>query len=147
MDPVLTATTPRTSGPVPLLGAAGVEQARLSAWCDAWECADGALRAVVFAPEAFPDPIAEPTEPVAGAIARLVRVARNLGGVLAIANPAGALGPERVALAQGVRLFGIATPEDEACWDSALSADEAVNGASMPIGWPDLAQATAYWPS
>lgn len=32
-------------------------------------------------------------------------------------------------------------------WDDSLPSDEAAIRASLPIGWPDLAQATAYWPT
>ncbi len=32
-------------------------------------------------------------------------------------------------------------------WDAARPADEAARGASRPIGWPDLADQTAWWPS
>ena len=32
-------------------------------------------------------------------------------------------------------------------WDTSRSADEAARGASRPIGWPDLADQTAWWPS
>ncbi len=31
-------------------------------------------------------------------------------------------------------------------WDAARPADEAARGASRPIGWPDLADQTAWWP-
>ncbi|MEQ8398044.1 SDR family oxidoreductase [Thalassobaculum sp.] len=33
-----------------------------------------------------------------------------------------------------------------AYWDPALDADAAVAKAAMPIGWPELAQATRVWP-
>ena len=32
-------------------------------------------------------------------------------------------------------------------WDTARPADEAARGAVRPIGWPDLADQTAWWPS
>ena len=32
-------------------------------------------------------------------------------------------------------------------WDATRPADEAALGASRPIGWPDLADQTAWWPS
>jgi len=32
-------------------------------------------------------------------------------------------------------------------WDAARPADEAALAASRPIGWPDLADQTAWWPS
>ena len=32
-------------------------------------------------------------------------------------------------------------------WDTSRPADEAARGASRPIGWPDLADQTAWWPS
>ncbi|HZD90100.1 MAG TPA: SDR family oxidoreductase [Pseudolabrys sp.] len=32
-------------------------------------------------------------------------------------------------------------------WDASRSASEAARGAARPIGWPDLADQTAWWPS
>ena len=32
-------------------------------------------------------------------------------------------------------------------WDTSRPADEAARAASRPIGWPDLADQTAWWPS
>ena len=120
--------TPALTGQVPVSASDGSIQAELFAWVDAWTCADARLDALVLAPEAFSTPQAEASEPVAGAIARLARLAQNVGGVLAIRNPSTALGADRVALAQGVRLFGIGCAQDEACWDAALSAGLPVYG-------------------
>ena len=32
-------------------------------------------------------------------------------------------------------------------WDTSRAPDEAARGAARPIGWPDLADQTAWWPS
>lgn len=93
-----------------------------------WDCADGhlATQALLGEPAAAPAP--EASEPVASALARQVRWATAQGAVLGLRNPAAAFGAERVALAQGVRLFAIERAEDEACWDAALSAGMPVYG-------------------
>lgn len=93
-----------------------------------WDCADGRLDATVIGAGPLPSPAGDASEPTAAAIARLVHVARAADAILALDHPAIALGPERMALAQGVRLFGITTDADEACWDAALSAGLPVYG-------------------
>lgn len=102
---------------------AGLWQARL-----AWRCADALLRARVVADRPHRLPEAEPSEPVPGALARLLRACPPPGALLALENPAQALGVERIHYARGVRLFGIAGAGDEACWDAALSEAQVVYG-------------------
>ncbi len=87
----------------------------------AWSCQDVRLDLRVLAPEPLALPQAEPSEAVPGAIARCLRACTGHGALLLLANPAAALGTERIALAEGVRLMGIATTEDEACWDALLA--------------------------
>jgi hypothetical protein len=111
---------------VPVAGgseAVALWQARL-----AWNCRGTPLDLRILAPEALPLPAAEPSEPVAGAIARCVQVFAGSGALLLLANPAVALGPARIAFAQGVRLFAIATAADEATWDAALALGQPVYG-------------------
>lgn len=94
----------------------------------AWTCAGVPLDLRVLAAEPFPLPAPEPSEPVPGALARCVRAAAGQGALLLLANPARALGAERIALAEGVRLFGIASEEDEACWDALLALGQPCYG-------------------
>jgi hypothetical protein len=109
---------------VPVEGLTGsVWQARLE-----WRCSDGPLDLRVLAAEPVELPDAEPSEPVAGAIARVVAATRGSHALLLLANPAAALGAERIALADGVRLFAIASEADLACWDAALALGVPVYG-------------------
>ncbi len=78
-----------------------------------------ALQVLAAEPIALPAP--EPTEPPEGALARLTQAIAGTGALLLLRNPAEAFGPGRMSFAEGARLLGIGTPEDEACWDEALS--------------------------
>jgi len=86
-----------------------------------WNCAGIRLDLRVLAAEALPLPEPEPSEPVPGAIARVLRALAGQGALALLANPAEALGPERIALAEGVRLVGIGSAADLACWDALLA--------------------------
>src|SRR5947207_13143474 len=90
---------------VPIDGVEGaLWQARMH-----WQCSDARLDVRVLAAEPLELPAAEPSEPVAGAIARLVAATRGSHALLLLANPAEALGASRIALAEGVRLVAVAT--------------------------------------
>lgn len=93
-----------------------------------WRCDGVRLRLQVIGLDRIELPEAEPSEPVPGALARVVGALRGSGALLALLDPASALGPGRVLYAEGVRLFGIVTPADEACWDEALSAGRPIYG-------------------
>lgn len=109
---------------VPIAGAeGGLWQARLL-----WQCRDALLDLRVLAAEPLELPTAEPSEPVAGAIARVVAATTGNQALLLLANPAQALGPARIALAEGVRLFAIASEADLACWDALLALGVPVYG-------------------
>lgn len=109
---------------IPIDGAEGaLWQARL--W---WPCSDARLDLRVLAAEALALPDAEPSEPVAGAIARVVAATAGSHALLLLANPAEALGPSRIALADGVRLFAITSEADLACWDAVLALGIPVYG-------------------
>ncbi len=93
-----------------------------------WRCSDHLLRLLILGPEPIALPMSEPSEPAAGAVARLDRAVRGQGGIIALLNPAEAFGPERIAFAEGIRLFAITDPADEACWDAMLSLARPVYG-------------------
>ncbi|MDA3963693.1 MAG: hypothetical protein PF961_23135 [Planctomycetota bacterium] len=116
------------TGPMPVCGLAGDEQGVLHAWSCEWACADAPLAVTLVGAEPIVPIAGDATEPVASALARLTQYARGYGAIVALGNPGAALGPERMALAQGVRLFAFTTAEDEACWDAALSAGLPVYG-------------------
>ncbi len=99
----------------------------------AWNCAGTPLdlRVLSAEPVALPEP--EPSEPVPGALARCVRACAGRNALLLLANPAVALGPSRIALAEGVRLMAIATPEDEACWDALLALGQPCYGVRASL--------------
>ncbi|MBA2481717.1 MAG: hypothetical protein H0V44_13725 [Planctomycetes bacterium] len=94
----------------------------------AWRCRDHVLDLQILAAEELPLPEAEPTEPVAGAVARIVKALAGSGALALLRDPAVALGPERIAFAEGLRLFAIASEADEACWDTMLSLGQPVYG-------------------
>ena len=121
MDAVALIGSLEVDGPVAARTPAGDLVGELHSRRLAWDCADAPLAAQLLATEAFDPPPAEASEPVAAAIARLVRWAAARGAVLALTRPGTALGEARMPLAQGVRLVGIARDEDERCWDAALS--------------------------
>jgi len=93
-----------------------------------WTCRGRSLDCqVVFAePMALPEP--EPSEPVEGALARLGKVLHGTGALLLLRNPSEAFGLERMPFADGVRLLGIGSEADEACWDAALTLARPVYG-------------------
>jgi hypothetical protein len=93
-----------------------------------WVCKDVELAIQVIAPEAVALPAPEASEPAPGAIARLTQALMGSGGLLLLRNPASAFGPEKIAFAQNVRLFAIASAEDEATWDAMLSLGQPVYG-------------------
>jgi len=94
----------------------------------AWNCSDATLTVRVIAVEPVALPTPEPSEPVPSALARLVTALRGQRALLLLANPAMALGAERIALAEGVRLFAIADERDLLCWDRALTIGMPVYG-------------------
>ncbi len=86
-----------------------------------WRCRDVPVALQVLAAEPVSLPAPEPTEPAEGAIARLAQAIAGTGALILLRNPAQAFGPGRMSFAEGARLLAIASPEDEACWDEALS--------------------------
>ena len=107
-----------------------VDGRRVALWASRqdWTCSDHLLRLLILGPEPIALPPPEPSEPAVGAVARLDRAVRGLGGIIALLNPAEAFGLERIAFAEGIRLFGITEPADEACWDAMLSLARPVYG-------------------
>ena len=93
-----------------------------------WDCRDARLAMQVLAATPIELPSAEPSEPVPSALARLVAALRGQRALLVLLNPATALGAERIALAEGVRLFAISDERDLLCWDRALTIGLPVYG-------------------
>jgi hypothetical protein len=93
-----------------------------------WNCRDAPLALRVLAPEPVALPAPEISEPVPGAIARCLRDLSGSGALLLLANPAAALGPSRIAMAEGIRLMAIADEADEACWDALLALGQPCYG-------------------
>ncbi len=93
-----------------------------------WQCADASLRLRIFAVEPLDLPAPEASEPVAGALARILRTLAGTGALAALLNPSAAFGPARMALAEGVRLVAVADPADEACWEALLATAVPVYG-------------------
>ncbi|MFW5829814.1 MAG: hypothetical protein ACOCXA_06085 [Planctomycetota bacterium] len=89
-----------------------------------WACSDADCRLHCFAAAPLdPVPPTGPHEPVIGALARLQGWYRQQRqAVLMLDNPDEALGAARITAAQGVRLIGIRSDADRACWDAALMA-------------------------
>ena len=112
-----------TGNTCPVEGGPDLWHARLQ-----WTCQGVPLDLRVFAPEALDLPAPEASEPVPGALARCVRACAGHGALLLLGNPAEALGVQRIALAEGVRLMAISTPEDEACWDALLALGQPCYG-------------------
>lgn len=98
-----------------------------------WRCADAPLDLRILAAEPVELPEPEASEPVPGAIARCVRAIAGQGALLLLANPAQALGRDRIALAEGVRLLAIADEADEACWDGLLALGQPCYGVRGTI--------------
>lgn len=112
----------------PIRDDAGRILARLWRQSISWACSDGRLELFVLASAPLPLPASEASEPVASALGRLHRAVAGTGALLLLAQPATAFGVERILLAAGVRLFGIASDADLSCWDAALSAGQPVFG-------------------
>lgn len=93
-----------------------------------WNSSSGVMDMQILAPEPIAVPNGEPSEPPAGAIARLTQAMIGNGGLLMLRNPAAIFGPERILFAAGVRLFAITQPADENCWDTILSHGQPVYG-------------------
>ena len=94
----------------------------------AWTCRDAAVEVQILAAEPIDLPAPEPSEPAPSALARLVAAVRGQRALLMLLNPATALGAERIALAEGVRLFAISDERDLLCWDRALTLGLPVYG-------------------
>jgi len=114
------------SDEVPLVGGEGALWRRRLRWA----CADAPLDLVVLAAEPIDLPVFEASEPVPGALARCAQAVVGTHAILLLANPATALGADRIALAEGVRLFALTTPADVVCWDAALALTMPVYGVA-----------------
>ncbi len=99
----------------------------------AWTCQGTSLDLRVLAPEPLALPLPEASEAVPGAIARCVRACAGSGALLLLANPSAALGVERIALAEGIRLMAITSEADEACWDALLALGQPCYGVRGTI--------------
>ncbi len=99
-------------------------------WCGRldWTCREVPVRLRVLCDQPLDLPAPEFSEPPASAIARVIKHVANQGALVLLENPARALGAERIAFAEGVRLFGIATDGDVAAWDAMLSIGQPVYG-------------------
>jgi hypothetical protein len=124
----LTADLDTVGSSIPLVDAEGAVCGQLWTHAATWACRDAPLSFRLLGPEELQMPEPEPTEPVVGALARLLQTVKGTGAVVLLANPAQALGPQRILFAEGARLFSIARPEDEACWDAMLSQGQPVYG-------------------
>lgn len=99
----------------------------------AWRCREVPLDLRVLAAEPIALPEPEPSEPVPGAIARVVAAISGQGALILLANPAAALGPQRMAFADGIRLIGIASEADLACWDALLALGQPSYGVRNEV--------------
>lgn len=125
-------------------GAVTAGTARLWSARRRWTCRGRPLDVRVVAGEALELPAAEASgeEPVESALARLLAACAGRGALLALLNPAAALGRERIAFAAGCRLLGIAGDDDLACWDALLASGQPCYGLrGTPVA--DLARETA----
>lgn len=113
---------------VPLVGTGVAEGAALWRQRLEWMCDGRRLDLWVIAVEPVSLPEPEPTEPVPGAIARVLSHIRGNHVLTLLANPAEALGVADIRHAQGIRMFAIATEADRACWDAALGSGHIVYG-------------------
>lgn len=119
---------PLDAGDVGLIAAGDGHDCRLWSQRLRWTCRGVNLDLIVLGPEPVELPSPERTEPPEGAVARVVKACAGWGALVLLANPAEAFGPGRIAFADGIRLIGIATPEDEACWDALLALGQPVYG-------------------
>lgn len=124
----LTADLLATDASLPLYDDQG--QVRTTLWRQAirWQCRDAFLDARLISCEELPLPEPEPTEPVVGALSRLLQWTRGTGTLLMLVNPAAAIGVEHIPVAEGVRLFGVGSDADMRCWDAILSTGQPVYG-------------------
>jgi hypothetical protein len=114
-------------GPLALIDEAGAPCGDLwGAEIDA-ACLEGRLRARLLGPEPVPVPALDGL-PMPAALAALVASVQGRGALVHLRNPAQALGPERIAYAEGIRLIGIGSDADEACWDRLLSLGQPCYG-------------------
>lgn len=114
---------------IPVHDAGGAARCALWTHAATWNCRDAPLEFRILSAEELAVPPMEPSEPVVGALARLLQAVRGSGAIILLGNPASAFGPERILFAEGARLFAIGRPEDEACWDAILSTGQPVYGA------------------
>lgn len=124
----LTADLLGTESTIPLRDATGAVCGNLWSHSATWNCRDAPLTFRLISPEMLIVPEMEPTEPVVGALARLLQAVKGSGALVLLGNPAVALGAERILYAEGVRLFAISQPADEACWDALLAHGQPVYG-------------------
>ena len=99
-------------------------------WCGRldWICRDVPVRLRVLCDAPLDLPAPERSEPPASAIARVLKAVAGQGALVLLENPAQALGAERIAFAEGVRLFGIGSDADVTAWDAMLSMGQPVYG-------------------
>lgn len=98
-----------------------------------WRCQGTSLDLRILAAEAIPLPEPEASEPVPGAIARVVAAVAGRGALIILANPASALGPARMAFAEGLRLIGISSEADLACWEALLARGQPCYGLRAEV--------------
>ncbi len=94
-----------------------------------WRCAGEPLRVQVLAAEAVPLPHPEPSEPAPGAIARIASALAGVRAVTILHHPGRTFTPDRIAFAEGMRIFALADEADERCWDALLTRSVPVWGA------------------
>ena len=124
----LTADLLATDTLLPLVDEQGAVRLQLWRFSARWTCRDAVLDFRILACEEIALPEPEPTEPVVGALARLVRWTRGTGALIMIVNPAEAVGVEHIPMTEGVRLFGVTSEADVRCWDAMLSTGQPVYG-------------------
>lgn len=113
---------------LPLLDDEGMTRVTLWRHAARWACRDAPLDFRLLGAEAIAVPEPEPTEPVVGALARLLRSTRGTGTLIMLVNPFAAVGVENIPVTEGVRLFGVTSDADMRCWDAILSTGQPVYG-------------------
>lgn len=126
----LTADLLATDPLLPLFDEQGAVRLTLWRFSARWQCSDALLDFRVLGCEEIALPEPEPTEPVVGALARLVRWTRGTGALILLVNPAEAVGVEHIPVTEGVRLFGVTNDADVRCWDALLSTGQPVYGVA-----------------